>query len=90
LNRPGECRSYLVDPQFSSHKEARVAVSLLALYQGAAKYIREVGAAVEAKVSPEMRKFVLSVVLPALDAETMRISGMSPRFHYSNVDDGER
>ncbi|KAJ7280224.1 hypothetical protein C8J57DRAFT_1174939 [Mycena rebaudengoi] len=87
LNRPGECRSYLVDPQFSSHKEARVAVSLLALYQGAAKYIREVAAAVEAKVSPEMRKFVLSVVLPALDAESMRISGVSPRFQYSNVDD---
>ncbi|KAJ7159845.1 hypothetical protein C8R43DRAFT_993814 [Mycena crocata] len=87
LNRPGECRSYLADPRFSTQKDAKSAVVLLALSQGAGKYIRECGAAVDALITPEMRRFVLTYVLPALAAQTQRISGVAPQFDYSNVDD---
>ncbi|KAJ7148188.1 hypothetical protein C8R43DRAFT_1009602 [Mycena crocata] len=87
LNRPGECRSYLADPRFSTQKDAKSAVVLLALSQGAGKYIRECGAAVDALITPEMRRFVLTYVLPALAAQTQRISGVAPQFNYSNVDD---
>ncbi|KAJ6632559.1 hypothetical protein B0H10DRAFT_1977804 [Mycena sp. CBHHK59/15] len=87
LKRPGECRSYLVDPQFSAQRDARCAVSLLALSQGAGKYIREIGAAVEAKVTPEMRGFTLKVVFPTLAAEAQRIGGGAPHFEYTTTED---
>ncbi|KAJ7119478.1 hypothetical protein C8R44DRAFT_853622 [Mycena epipterygia] len=87
LNRPGECRSYFAEPQFPSQKDAKAAVSLLALSQGAGNYIRKLGGVVESRVSPEMRRFVLTSVFPALAAETHRISGVAPHFEFSATDD---
>lgn len=89
LHRPGECRSYFAEPQFPSQKDAKAAVSLLALSQGAGNYIRKLGAVVESRVSPQMRQFVLTLVFPALAAETHRISGVPPHFEFSATDDGE-
>ncbi|KAJ6602507.1 hypothetical protein DFH09DRAFT_1124997 [Mycena vulgaris] len=89
LKRPGECRSFFADPQFSSQKEAKSAVALLALSQGAGKYIREAGAAVEAQVTPEIRRFVLASVFPVLATEMQRINGpgVAPQFEYCSADD---
>ncbi|KAJ7075991.1 hypothetical protein B0H15DRAFT_955967 [Mycena belliarum] len=87
LKRPQECRSYFVHPQFVLQKDAKAAVAFLALSQGAGKYIREAGALVEAQVTPEMRRFVLSSVFTALAAETQRISGTAPLYEYSAADD---
>lgn len=90
LKRPGECRSYFAEPQFGSQKDAKAGVCLLALSQGAGKYIREVGAAVEARITPQMRSFVLTSVFPSLMAETQRICGTAPRYESYTADDGER
>ncbi|KAJ7645849.1 hypothetical protein B0H17DRAFT_1103805 [Mycena rosella] len=87
LKRPGECRSYFADPQFPSQKDAKAAVALLALSQDAGKYIRGAGAAVEARVTPEMRQFVLTSVFPMLATETQRIGGAAPHFEFSTADD---
>ncbi|KAJ7730878.1 hypothetical protein DFH07DRAFT_848247 [Mycena maculata] len=87
LKRPGECRSYLAEPQFASQKDAKAAVSLLALSQGAGKYIREVGAVVEARIMRETRNFVASSVFPCLTSETQRLGGPAPKFESYTADD---
>ncbi|KAJ7475203.1 hypothetical protein B0H11DRAFT_1328411 [Mycena galericulata] len=87
LKRPEECRSYFVEPQFGLQKDAKVAVSLLALSQGAGKYIRETGAAVEARITPTMRNFVQKSVFHTLTAETQQISGSAPKYESFTADD---
>ncbi|KAJ7208004.1 hypothetical protein GGX14DRAFT_634814, partial [Mycena pura] len=83
----GEGLSYLVEPQCPSGKVAKAAVALLALSLGAGKHIREVSAAVEALISPEMRRSVTSHVLTALGNETRRINGIQPSFEHWAVND---
>ncbi|KAJ7216950.1 hypothetical protein B0H12DRAFT_1329442 [Mycena haematopus] len=80
LNRPGECQTYLAEPQFLTQKDAKAAVSLLALSLGAGKWIREVTSAVEARVTPEMRRFAQTTLFPKLSEEAQRASGLKPRF----------
>ncbi|KAF8172830.1 hypothetical protein K438DRAFT_1981312 [Mycena galopus ATCC 62051] len=82
LKRPGECRTYLVEPQFSSQKEAKAAVSLLALSLGAGKWIRETRAAAEARITPAMRRFAVESMFQALATEARRASGIAPRFEW--------
>ncbi|KAJ6589095.1 hypothetical protein B0H19DRAFT_1248657 [Mycena capillaripes] len=89
LKRPGECRSYLVEPSFGNPRDAKVAVCLLALSQGAGNWIREVGAAVEARITPEMRRFAQTSLFPTLAAETQRLCGTAPRFEFHTDGDGE-
>ncbi|KAJ7714078.1 hypothetical protein B0H16DRAFT_1471574 [Mycena metata] len=86
LRRPGECRSYLVEPRFGTTKIAKAAVTLLALSLGAGRWIREVTETVKARIPPQMRQFVLTTVTPALAAETRRIGGKgsAPRFEFYN------
>ncbi|KAJ7034742.1 hypothetical protein C8F04DRAFT_560026 [Mycena alexandri] len=89
LRRPGECRSYLVEPRFGTHKIAKAAVTLLALSLGAGKWIREVTEAVKARITPQMRQFVISTVTPALAAETRRIGGKASAPHFEFYNDGK-
>ncbi|KAF7361272.1 hypothetical protein MSAN_01159600 [Mycena sanguinolenta] len=80
LERPNECRTYLAEPRFSTAKEAKAAVSLLAFSFGAGKWIREVTSAVETRVTPEMRRFAQATLFQALIAEAHSASGVKPRF----------
>ncbi|KAJ6482136.1 hypothetical protein C8R47DRAFT_981945 [Mycena vitilis] len=72
LGCPGECRSYLVEPVWCNLKDAKAAVVLLALSQGAGKWIREVAAAVEARITQEMRRFAQASLFPTIASETQR------------------
>ncbi|KAK7018602.1 hypothetical protein R3P38DRAFT_2983443 [Favolaschia claudopus] len=82
LNRPGTCRTYLVEPQFLSYKEVKSAVTLLALSLGGGKWIREVGLDLEVRITPEIRQFVQKY-LPVLAQETQRVSKTTPRFEFA-------
>ncbi|KAJ7186744.1 hypothetical protein C8R46DRAFT_981017 [Mycena filopes] len=90
MMRPGECRSYVVEPRFANPKRAKSAIALLALSLGVGKWIREIAAAVKARITPEMRHFVLTTVTPTLTAETRRIggSGSMPRYEFYTEGDG--
>ncbi|KAH9159017.1 hypothetical protein EDB89DRAFT_2056365, partial [Lactarius sanguifluus] len=55
LTRPGEVRTYMVEPQFSKRADAKSAVCLAALAADVGGYVRGIGAAIEAKISPEAR-----------------------------------
>ncbi|KAJ7334732.1 hypothetical protein DFH08DRAFT_879250 [Mycena albidolilacea] len=87
LKRPGECRTYLMEPRFPTYKNAKAAVSFLALSQGAGKWIREVSADLEALVTPEMRRFALKSLFPTLAQEMQRLTGSGPRFDCYTTDD---
>jgi hypothetical protein len=88
LKRPGECRTYLMEPRFPTYKNAKAAVSFLALSQGAGKWIREVSTNLEALVTPEMRRFALKSLFPTLAQEVQRLTGSGPRFDCYTTDDG--
>ncbi|KAF8064362.1 hypothetical protein FPV67DRAFT_218446 [Lyophyllum atratum] len=66
IDRAGEVRSYLVEPVFANRRDARNAVSLLALSQGAGEYIRQIGLEVDNKISPRMRSLVDDQIYPML------------------------
>ncbi|KAF7313253.1 hypothetical protein MKEN_01012100 [Mycena kentingensis (nom. inval.)] len=87
LNDPQNTYSYLVEPQASSSKEAKAAVALLALCQGAGKLIRETASAQLALLSPEARTFTTQYVLSTLGNETRRICGVAPTFEYTSTGD---
>ncbi|KAJ6510419.1 hypothetical protein C8R45DRAFT_388254 [Mycena sanguinolenta] len=80
LERPGECRTYLAEPQFLTAKDAKAAVALLALSLGAGKWVRGSTSAVKARVTPEMRRFAQTTLFQALIAETHSASRVKPRF----------
>ncbi|KAF7329001.1 hypothetical protein MVEN_02530100 [Mycena venus] len=82
LKRPGELRAYLVEPQFAGQKDAKAAVSLLALSLGAGKWIREVAAAMEARITPQIRRFAQTSIFPVLAHETQRCSRTKPEFQF--------
>ena len=90
LERPGEVKSYLVDTRFTKRAEAKSAVCLLAMSQGVGSYIRGVGKAVEDKLSPQMRRYISEVLLPALNSEyrKLRGAGVLPPFEYEMELDG--
>ncbi|KAH9170253.1 hypothetical protein EDB89DRAFT_1334952 [Lactarius sanguifluus] len=69
LTRPGEVRTYMVEPQFSKRADAKSAVCLAALAADVGGYVRGIGAAIEVKISPEARSLVFDCIFPLLLTE---------------------
>ncbi|KAI9430495.1 hypothetical protein F5148DRAFT_195407, partial [Russula earlei] len=69
LTRPGEVRTYMVEPQFPKRADAKNAVCLAALAAGIGAHVRAISAALEAKISPGTRTLVMECVLPLLTTE---------------------
>ncbi|KAG1744954.1 uncharacterized protein EDB91DRAFT_1345827 [Suillus paluster] len=87
LDRPGEYRAYLVDPRFPKRADAKAAVCLQALSHGAGDYMRAIGKAVEAKVTPLMKSWVNDQVYPVLLSEYSKIRTPHPDFTYEKEKD---
>ena len=90
LARPGEVRTYMVEPQFSKRADAKSAVCLAALAAGVGTYVRGIGDAVEAKISPEARSFVFDNIFPLLLTEYGKFWPNKPpeMFEYTKDRDG--
>ena len=73
MERPSECRSYLVDPLFPKRADAKAAVCLVAMSQGVGDYIRGITDELENKVSMEIRQRVLEGIQPLLQTEYSKI-----------------
>ena len=90
VEHPGGYKSFLVDPQFPKRADAKMAACLLAISQDIATYIREIGAAVEAKVTPEARKRAMESILPLIQSEYIKIWPKQPdMFLFPRDKDGE-
>ena len=91
LERPGEVKSYLVDARFSKRAEAKAAVCLLAMVEGAGDYIRSVAKAIEDKLPASMRKYVSEVLIPVLNSEYRKAHGpgIQPHVEYDMDLDGQ-
>ncbi|KAG0704119.1 hypothetical protein DFH29DRAFT_913781 [Suillus ampliporus] len=87
LDRPGEYRAYLVDPRFPKRADAKAAVCLQALSRGAGDYMRAIGKAVEARVTPLMKSWVNDQVYPVLLSEYSKIRVRHPDFTYEKEKD---
>jgi hypothetical protein len=90
VTRPGECRSFLVDPRFAKRADAKAAVCLAALSEGIGAYIRSLSAAAEAKISPEIRRRAIEQILPLLITEYAKIwpAKLPEMFDYFKERDG--
>lgn len=88
LDRPTEYRAYLVDPRFPKRADAKAAVCLQALSQGAGDYMRAIGKAVEERVTPLMKTWVNDQVYPVLLSEYNKLRGRHPNFTYEKEKDG--
>ena len=69
LRRPGEVRTYMVEPQFPKRADAKNAVCLASLAAGVGAYVRSVSGALETKTSPETKMLVLENIHPFLTTE---------------------
>lgn len=87
LDRPTEYRAYLVDPRFPKRADAKAAVCLQALSHGAGDYMRAIGKAVEARVTPLMKTWVNDQVYPVLLSEYNKLRGRHPNFTYEKEKD---
>ncbi|KAG0693624.1 hypothetical protein DFH29DRAFT_963615 [Suillus ampliporus] len=87
LDRPGEYRAYLVDPRFPKRADAKAAVCLQALSRGAGDYMRAIGKAVEARVTPLMKSWVNDQYTPVLLSEYSKIRVRHPDFTYEKEKD---
>jgi hypothetical protein len=87
LDRPTEYRAYLVDPRFPKRADAKAAVCLQALSHGAGDYMRAIGKAVEARVTPLMKTWVNDQVYPVLLSEYNKLSNRHPNFTYEKEKD---
>jgi hypothetical protein len=90
LTRPGEVRTYMVDPQFAKRVDAKSAVCLVALAAGVGAYVRGIGDAVEAKISSEARSLVFDCIFPLLLTEYGKFWPNKPpeMFDYTKERDG--
>lgn len=62
---------------------------MLALSQGIGNYIRSAAAAIESKVTPEMRKKANEVVMPILGSEYAKLrQGLHPLFEFEHDQGG--
>jgi hypothetical protein len=88
--RPGEVRTYLVDPQFPKRADAKNAVCLAALSAGVGASVRAIADALETKVSPETRTLVFDSILPLLTTEYAKLWPNKPpeMFEYTKDRDG--
>ncbi|KAL5514022.1 hypothetical protein ACEPAG_2783 [Sanghuangporus baumii] len=83
LERPGEAKTYMVEPRFAKRSDAKVAVCLQAMSQGVSKYIRSLADAVDSKITDEMRRLANEQILPILGSEYGRLRhGMHPVYDY--------
>jgi hypothetical protein len=90
LERPGQCRSYLVDARFFKRGDAKSAVSLLAMSQGVGKYIREVGAAARTRLPDRLKALAHLHIYPQLASESEKVRpGNRPIFTTNAHRDGE-
>lgn len=87
LDRPTEYRAYLVDPRFPKRSDAKAAVCLQALSHGAGEYMRAIGKAVEARVTPLMKTWVNDQVYPVLLSEYNKVRSRHPTFTYEKEKD---
>lgn len=87
LDRPTEYRAYLVDPRFPKRADAKAAVCLQALSHGAGDYMRAIGKAVEARVTPLMKTWVNDQVYPVLLSEYNKLRSRHPNFTYEKEKD---
>ncbi|KAI0048163.1 hypothetical protein FA95DRAFT_1558312 [Auriscalpium vulgare] len=71
--RPGECKSFLVDPQFLKRADAKAAVCLAAMSQGIGNYIRSVNANLDLKIPAEDRRRAHENILPLILTEYTKI-----------------
>ncbi|KAG1770711.1 hypothetical protein EDD22DRAFT_948318 [Suillus occidentalis] len=87
LDRPTEYRAYIVDPRFPKRADAKAAVCLQALSHGAGEYVRAIGKAVEARVTPLMKTWVNDQIYPVLLSEYNKLRGRHPNFTYEKEKD---
>lgn len=84
-----EARSYLVDPVFSKRQDAKTAVSLLAIIEGAGEYALSLGKQYQDKLTPEMKEHAKEV-LKQLTSELHRVRpGLHATWAYKNEKGGE-
>lgn len=89
LERPVETKSYLVDARFPKRADAKAAVCLQAMSQGAGSYIRAVGVEVENKVTASMRKWANEDIFPVLGSEFSKIKPRCyPSYEFEKEKDG--
>ncbi|KAG1767160.1 hypothetical protein EV702DRAFT_1147624 [Suillus placidus] len=78
LDRPAEYRAYLMQ---------KLAVCLQALSHGAGDYMRAIGKAVEARVTPLMKTWVNDQIYPVLLSEYNKVRNRHPNFTYEKEKD---
>jgi hypothetical protein len=80
----------MVDPQFAKRVDAKSAVCLTALAAGVGAYVRGIGEAVEAKISPEMRSRIFDCIFPLMLTEYGKFWPNRPpeMFEYTKDRDG--
>lgn len=89
IERPGETRTYLVDPQFPKRADARSAVCLLAMSQDVGGYIRGLKEEAENKLSAERRKLANEKLIQTLSYECSKVKlGNRLMFTFSTERDG--
>ena len=89
LHRPDETRTYMVDPKFLRRTDAKTAVALQAMSEGACVYMRDLASKVDSKVTQDMRRFTSETILPILGSEYTKIrNGVHPQFEFQCEDGG--
>ena len=87
---PFSCRSYLVAQRFSKRADAKAAVCIQAMAEGAGAYIRELAKEVDARLSPLVRRNVNDTLLPAILTELKKVRpDAAPAFEFKTESDGE-
>jgi hypothetical protein len=90
LERPGTCKSYLVDTRFYRRGDAKAAVCLLAMSLGVGNYIREVGVSVQEKPSHYLKQIANQYIYPQLASECEKVRpGNRPTFTPNTDRDGK-
>lgn len=78
-----------MDPVFAKRQDAKTAVSLLAVIQGAGDYARSLGKQYEDKLTPEMKEHSKEF-LKQLSSELHRVKpGLHATWAYKNEKGGE-
>ncbi|KZV70948.1 hypothetical protein PENSPDRAFT_752194 [Peniophora sp. CONT] len=73
LTRPGEVKSYLVDPLFPKRADAKTAVTLLAMSQGVGQWVRDVTRECEEKLPQRLKEYITMRILPMINLEYNKI-----------------
>ncbi|KAF9560441.1 hypothetical protein CPC08DRAFT_476235 [Agrocybe pediades] len=88
IERPGETRTYIVDPVFTKRADARPGVALLAMSQGLGDYLRSIKHGIDDKLPPDMRTMANVKFMQMLSMECCRVrAGNRPVFLFSSDHD---